>query len=112
MTEVQWHDHRRRDLNDPQRQSGRGLARHRYNDRQSLCRVFADSTVQITQNSKAAYYYSPSKNIVYVTQAGAVLSGINFGAATVVINANNVTIKDSTFTGTTGFWAVYQSAAL
>ena len=65
----------------------------------------------ITQNSKAAYYYSPSKNIVYVTQAGAVLSGINFGTATVVINANNVTIKDSTFTGTTNFWAVYQSPA-
>ena len=65
----------------------------------------------ITQNSKAAYYYSPSKNIVYVTQAGAVLSGINFGSATVVINANNVTIKDSTFTGTTSFWAVYQSPA-
>ena len=39
------------------------------------------------------------------------LSGINFGTATVVINANNVTIKDSTFTGTTSFWAVFQSAA-
>jgi hypothetical protein len=65
----------------------------------------------ITQNSKAAYYYSPSKNIVYVNQAGAVLSGINFGTATVLINANNVTIKDSTFTGTTSFWAVFQSAA-
>ncbi len=65
----------------------------------------------LTQNSKAPYYYSPSKNIVYVTQAGAVLSGINFGTATVVIDANNVTIKDSTFTGTTGFWAVYQTPA-
>jgi hypothetical protein len=76
---------------------------------------YATSTLldvtKITQNSKAPYYYSPSQNIVYVTQAGAVLSGINFGTATVVINANNVTIKDSTFTGTTSFWAVDQSAA-
>jgi Right handed beta helix region len=67
---------------------------------------------KITQNSKAApYYYSPKANIVYVTQAGAVLSGINFGDAMVVINANNVTIKDCTFTGTSSFWAVTQSPA-
>jgi hypothetical protein len=40
---------------------------------------------KITQSNNAPYYYSPSANIVYVTQAGAVLSGINFGSATVVI---------------------------
>ena len=67
---------------------------------------------KITQNSKAPYYYSPSTNTVYVNQAGAVLSGINFGDATVIIKANNVTIKDCTFTGTTGFWAVNQSTCL
>jgi hypothetical protein len=67
---------------------------------------------KITQNTKAPYYYSPTTNIVYVNQAGAVLSGINFGDATVMINADNVTIKDSTFTGTSGFWAVNQSAAV
>jgi Right handed beta helix region len=61
---------------------------------------------KITQNNKAPYYYSPSANIVYVTQAGAVLSGINFGSATVLIEANNVTIKDCTFTGTSSFWAI------
>jgi hypothetical protein len=61
---------------------------------------------KITQNNKAPYYYSPSANIVYVTQAGAVLSGINFGSATVIIAANNVTIKDCTFTGTSSFWAI------
>jgi Right handed beta helix region len=67
---------------------------------------------KITQNSKAApYYYSPTANIVYVTQAGAVLSGINFGDAMVVINADNVTIKDCSFTGTSSFWAVTQSPA-
>src|SRR5271156_591053 len=56
----------------------------------------------------APYYYSPSANVVYVTQAGAVLSGINFGSATVLIEANNVTVKDCTFSDTTGFWAINQ----
>jgi hypothetical protein len=64
---------------------------------------------KITQNSGAPYYYSPSANTVYVNQAGTVLSGINFGSATVIINANNVTVKDCTFTGTTGFWGIDQS---
>ncbi|MGB7976430.1 MAG: right-handed parallel beta-helix repeat-containing protein [Roseiarcus sp.] len=66
---------------------------------------------KITQNNRAPYYYSPSTNFVYVTQAGAVLSGINFGSATVVIQANNVTIKDCTFTGTTSFWAIDDTAS-
>jgi hypothetical protein len=64
---------------------------------------------KITQNTKAPYYYSPSRNIVYVNQDGAVLSGINFGDATVLIDANNVTIKDCTFTATSSFWAVRQN---
>jgi Right handed beta helix region len=54
---------------------------------------------KITQNIKAPIYYSPSNNTVYVFQAGAVLSGINFGDATVLVNADNVTIKDCTFIG-------------
>jgi hypothetical protein len=66
---------------------------------------------KITQNNKAPYYYSPSANTVYVTQAGAVLSGINFGSATVMIEANNVTIKDSTFAATSSFWAINQPSA-
>jgi hypothetical protein len=63
---------------------------------------------KITHNNQAPYYYSPSTNTVYVTQAGAVLSGINFGSATVQIdaNANNVTIKDCSFSGTSSFWAI------
>src|ERR1700679_340644 len=40
---------------------------------------------KITQNTTAPYYYSPS--------------------------ANTVTVKDSTFTGTTSFWAVAQGSA-
>ena len=64
---------------------------------------------KITQNSKAPYSYSPSRNTVTVTKDGAVLSGINFGTATVLISANNVTIKDCTFTGTTSYWAVRQT---
>ncbi len=67
---------------------------------------------KITQNSSAPYHYIPSKNQVVVTQAGAVLSGINFGDATVLVEANNVTIKDCTFTATTGFWAVGAGAGV
>jgi hypothetical protein len=64
----------------------------------------------ITQNpSGAPYFYNPSNNQVYVTQNGAVLSGINFGSATVTIEANNVTIKDSTFTATSSFWTISQA---
>jgi hypothetical protein len=65
---------------------------------------------KITQNNKAPYYYDASTNVVYVNQAGAVLSGINFGSATVVIDANNVTIKDCSFSDTTSFWAISQNA--
>jgi Right handed beta helix region len=54
---------------------------------------------KITQNSKAPIYYNPSTNTVYIFQAGAVISGINFGDATVLVNADNVTIKDCTFIG-------------
>ena len=65
----------------------------------------------ITQNAKGTpYYYNPATNQVYVTQNGAVLSGINFGSATVTIEANNVTIKDSTFTATSSFWTINQAA--
>ena len=64
---------------------------------------------KLTHNSSAPYFYTPSNNTVTVTQAGAVLSGINFGTATVDIGANNVTIEDCTFTGTTGYYAVLQT---
>src|SRR3984957_16573874 len=63
---------------------------------------------KITQKTTAPYYYSPSRNAVIVNKAGAVLSGINFGDARALIQANNVTVKDCTFTGTTSFWAVAQ----
>ena len=66
---------------------------------------------KITQNSSAPYFYSPSRNTVTITQAGAVLSGINFGTATVLVGADNVTIKDCTFAGTTGYYAVEQTGA-
>ncbi len=104
---------RPRDSNDPQRRSRRGFAGHRHGDGQSARRVSLLAVASITQSTKAPYYYSPSKNTLYVTQAGAVLSGINFGSATVIIEANNVTIKDCSFSGcTTGSpWPVYQAAA-
>jgi hypothetical protein len=66
----------------------------------------------ITQTSAGApYYYDPADNTVVVTQNGAVLSGINFGSATLAISANNETVKDCTFTATTGYWAIYQTPA-
>jgi hypothetical protein len=68
------------------------------------------SYTQITQNAKGSpYYYNPTNNIVYVTQAGAVLSGINFGSATLAIEANNVTVQDCTFTATASFWTIDQT---
>ena len=49
---------------------------------------YATSTLldvtKITQNSTAPYFYTPSRNTLTVTQAGAVLSNINLGTATVV----------------------------
>ena len=62
-----------------------------------------------TQHS-APFYYNASTNTVYVTRNGAVLNGYNFGTATVMIDANNVTIKNSTFSGTTGWYSVDQQA--
>lgn len=68
------------------------------------------SYTQITQNAKGApYYYIPANNEVIVTQSGAVLSGINFGSATLAIEANNVTVEDCTFTATTSFWTISQT---
>jgi serralysin len=65
---------------------------------------------QITQTSKGApYYYIAANNQVVVTQNGAVLSGINFGSATLAIEANNVTVKDCTFTATASFWTIGQT---
>ena len=76
---------------------------------------YATSTLldftKITQSSSAPYFYSPSRNTVTVTQNNAVLSGINFGTATVAVGANNVTINDCTFTGTTGYYAVEQTGS-
>ena len=49
---------------------------------------YATSTLldvtKITQNSTPPYFYAPSRNTVTVTQAGAVLSSINPGTATVL----------------------------
>lgn len=60
----------------------------------------------ITTSSSAPFYYDATNNRVVVNQAGLVLSGYDFGTATVVVNADNVTIQDSSFTGTTGYYAV------
>ena len=61
--------------------------------------------------SGSAFYYIPAENEVVVNQAGAVLSGYNFGSATISIRANNVTIKDSTFQAGAGEWYSIVQAA-
>ena len=71
------------------------------------------SLASISTNNKAPYFYDPVRNTVDVTQAGAVLSGINFGTATVVLYANNVTIKDSTFTATSNpYYTIRQGVTI
>src|SRR4029077_7548851 len=55
---------------------------------------------KITQNNRAPYYYVPSTNTVYVRQNGAVLSGINFGSATVLLYGNDITLINCTFSET------------
>lgn len=66
------------------------------------------SYTSITTNPSAPFYYVPSLNEVIVKQDGAVLSGYNFGTAGVMLLANDVTIKNSTFSGTTGLYSVWQ----
>jgi hypothetical protein len=45
----------------------------------------ATSLVNVTQDSTAGFSYNPTNNMVFITQNGAVLSGINFGSASVDI---------------------------
>ncbi|HTR13995.1 MAG TPA: hypothetical protein VMI72_12275, partial [Roseiarcus sp.] len=54
--------------------------------------------------------YNPTLNTVYIVQNGADISGYNFGTATVAVKADNVTIENSTFSGTTGWYAVQEFA--
>jgi serralysin len=48
-------------------------------------------------SSTAGVWYNATENAVWVTKAGAVLDGYDFGNATILVDANNVTIKNSTF---------------
>ena len=54
---------------------------------------------KITQKTNAPVYYSPSTNSVYVRQSDITLRGINFGDATVYLDANDVTVEDCDFSG-------------
>jgi hypothetical protein len=60
----------------------------------------------ISTSSSPPVFYNAERNTVYVVKAGTVLSGYNFSAATVVVGANDVTIKDCTFAETAGYYAV------
>ncbi len=55
--------------------------------------------------------YNPATNSVTVNVAGTVVSGINFGSATLYIDANNVTVKDCTFGAQSSYYSVQQAGS-
>ena len=57
-------------------------------------------------STSAPIYYIPSSSLVVVNQAGATLSGYDFGSADVYVRAANVTIKDCNFTASAGYSAI------
>ena len=70
------------------------------------------SASQITQNPNAPYFYDPTQNRVVVTQAGAVLSGIDFNGVLLAIKANNVTVEDCSFqAGPSQYYCIQQYAS-
>jgi hypothetical protein len=72
----------------------------------------ASLTPVAAMRNTAGVFYVPSENEVVVNQSGAILSGYNFGSATIYVNANNVTIKDSTFqSGPTEFYSMDSSGS-
>lgn len=59
-----------------------------------------------TTNNSLGIVYDAVNNRVIISKAGTVLSGYDFGTATVDINASNVTIQDCSFEATSGNYAV------
>ena len=70
------------------------------------------SSITTKGGAGVPFYYTAATNVVEITQAGTVLNGYNFGTATVEIKANDVTIENSTFSGTTGWYSVIQLAGV
>ena len=60
----------------------------------------------LTTNPTAPLFYIPSENEVVVKQDSAVLNGFDFGGTSLVVEANNVAVKNSTFMGTTGYYGI------
>ena len=71
---------------------------------------FAQSSLKalssLSTSAQAAIRYVPSSNTVYIMQAGTVVSGYDFGSATVMVAADNVTIENCSFEKTTGYFAI------
>ena len=57
------------------------------------------SVTSLSTDQRAGIYYQPTLHRVIVKQAGAVLSGYDFGDCQVTVCAPNVTIVDCTFSG-------------
>ena len=68
-----------------------------------------ESYASISTNWQLGIRYLPASNSVVVTQPGAVVSGINFGGATLLIQANNVTVENCTFSSPAGYYSVQQA---
>jgi serralysin len=64
----------------------------------------------ITTSTGGPYFYDPVNNRVIVSQAGAVVSGIDFGNTTLTIEANNVTVVNDTFEPTTQYYSITTGA--
>ena len=65
----------------------------------------------VSQSRSGAYYYDPTHNRIVVTQAGAVLSGLDFNGVSLDILANNVTVKDCSFEAGNEYWCITQAGS-
>ena len=65
----------------------------------------------IAYGASAGLSYNAAANMIYVTKAGTVLNGCDFGSATVYVNAPNVTIQNCKFTSTSGWYAIQATSA-
>src|SRR5271165_4263603 len=57
----------------------------------------AHALSSLPTSGAAGVFYDAATNVVYLQQAGAVLDGYDFGNATIMVDASNVTIENSTF---------------
>lgn len=75
--------------------------------------ISTTNLISLAQLLSAGYgftYYAAA-NVFYINKPGVVISGVNFGNATVSITANNVTLINCTFSQTSGYYSLVQYAS-